>query len=211
MHKRDRPIPSGQVSVDEALSIVIVLMIVTLSLSWFFFPPFYGATLSIILVFTWMYNSPPLRLKNRLYWGNFAIATPRGSLGIIAAYAAFANPIDTQILVPALAFGIYVYGANTLKDYADCEVDAKMGVRNFCTVYGKKVASSIIIPFLILPYLIFPFGGNALVFAASPLSFIMIWILLKDSELKGKGLLMWKLFYVEFGLMMLLYAIPLLL
>jgi len=207
-HKRNRPIPAGEVSVDEALSIVVVLMIMALGLAWFFFPPFYGAILSVIFAFAWMYNSPPLRLKTRLFWSNFAMATPRGALGIITAYSAFANPFDSRILVPALAFGVYVFGANTFKDYEDYEVDKMMGVRNFCTVYGKEKASEIVTVFLALPYVIFALAGSGLVFLTIPLSASMAVILTKNPCLKGQGILMWKLFYLQFALMMFLYVLP---
>ena len=207
-HKRSRPIPSGQVSVDEALSIVVVMMIVTLGLAWFFFPPFYGIILSVILVFTWMYNSPPLRLRARLFWSNLAIATPRGALGLIAAYSAFANPLDMRILIPALAFGVYVFGANTFKDYEDCEVDKKMSIRNFCTVYGKEKASMIVLPFLFVPFFIFVLNEHYIVLLALPLSLLMAVVLAQNLSLERHGVLMWKLFYLEFGLLMFLYALP---
>jgi len=210
-HKRNRPIPSGDISVDDALSIAVVLMVITLGLAWFFFPPFYGAILSVIIAFSWMYNSPPLRMKTRLFWSNFTIATPRGALGIITAYSAFANPLDSRILVPALALGTYVFGANTFKDYEDCEVDKKLGVRNFCTVYGKEKASYVTIPFLGLPFLIFALGNNFLTLLAVPVSTIMVIILIRHPDLEGRGILMWKLFYFQFALLMLLYVMPFLL
>jgi len=209
--KKSRPIPSGEVDIDDALSIVVILMIMTLGLAWFFFPPFYGIVLSVILAFSWMYNSPPLSLKTQLFWSNFAIATPRGALGIIAAYSAFANPLDSRILVPALAFGVYVFGANTFKDYEDCEVDKKMGVRNFCTVFGREKASIIVLPFLYVPFLIFGLNGSYVVLVAFPLTIAMTIILRKHPALIDRGVLMWKLFYMQFALMMLLYTLPLLL
>lgn len=204
-HKRNRPIPSGDVSIDNALSIAIVLIVILLSLAWFFFPPFYGAVLSVILAFSWMYNSPPLRLKTRLFWSNLAIATPRGALGIIVAYSAFADPLDSRILVPALALAIYVFGVNTFKDYEDCEADKKMGISNFCTVYGKEKASKIVLPFLYVPFFVFLLR-NATPILSLPLSVVMTVIIKRNPELEGKGVLMWKLFYLEFALMMLLYA-----
>jgi len=205
-HKKNRPIPSGEVSIDEALSIVVVLMITALGLAWFFFPPFYGVVLSVIFAFSWMYNSPPLRLRMKLFWSNFAMATPRGALGIITAYSAFALPLDPRILVPALAFGIYVFGANTFKDYEDYEIDKKMDVRNFCTVYGKEKASMIVLPFLYIPFVIFILNGNYILLLALPLSIIMTVILKNNPNLKQRGILMWKLFYLQFALMMLLYV-----
>jgi len=206
--KKNRPIPSGEVDIDDALSIVVILMIITLGLAWFFFPPFYGIVLSVILAFSWMYNSPPLSLKTRLFWSNFAIATPRGGLGIIVAYSAFADPLDSRILIPAIAFAVYVFGANTFKDYEDCEVDKKMGVRNFCTVFGREKASMIILPFLYIPFLIFGLNRSYLTLLAFPLTLAMTMILRKHPTLKDRGVLMWKLFYAQFALMMLLYALP---
>jgi len=210
-HKKSRPIPSGEVDIDDALSIVVILMIMTLGLAWFFFPPFYGIVLSVILAFSWMYNSPPLSLKSRLFWSNFAIATPRGALGIITAYSAFADPLDPRILVPALAFGIYVFGANTFKDYEDCEVDKTMGMRNFCTVFGREKASLIVLPFLYVPFLIFILRGSYMVLLTFPLTIVMTVILRRDPDLEQRGILMWKLFYAEFALMMFFYAVPFLL
>jgi len=207
-HKKNRPIASGEVSVDEALSIVVIVMVFILGCAWFFFPFFYALGLSMILIFCWMYNSPPLRLKVRLFWSNLAIAAPRGALGIITAYSAFAYPFDSRILLPALALGIYVYGANTLKDYEDCEPDREMGIRNFCTVYGKEKASEIVIPFLGLPFLVFVLGESFLVLLALPVSLAMVRMLYKYPDLKGRGILMWKLFYFQFALMMLLYVLP---
>jgi len=207
-HKMNRPIPSGNVSIDEALSIVVVLMVATLGLAWYFFPPFYAIVLSMILAFSWMYNSPPLRLRARLFWSNLAIAAPRGGLGIIAAYSAFSCPLDPRILVPAFAFGVYVFGANTFKDYEDCEVDRKMGVRNFCTVYGKEKASMIVLPFLYVPFIVFLVFGSYLVLLSFPLSVVMTLVVRRNPSLKERGILMWKLFYIQFALMLLLYALP---
>jgi len=209
--KKNRPIPSGRVTVDEALSIIMILSMVTLSLAWYFLSSFYGATLTVILAFSWMYNSPPFRLKMKLGWSNLAIATPRGALGIIAAYSAFANPLDTRVLIPALAFGIYVFGANTFKDFEDCEGDKKMGVRNFCTVYGKQKASTIIIPFLFIPFFILLATGQTLFFVSVFLSCVMFALLMEDPTLKDRGVLMWKLFYIQFALTMFLYTLPYLL
>jgi len=209
--KKNRPIPSGRITVEEAIGVVVIILLVALSLSYTVFGSYFGLILTIIGVFIWLYNSPPLRLRARLFWSNFSMSAPRGSLGIIVAYSAFANPLDTRILVPALALGIYVYGANTFKDYEDCEIDKKMGVRNFCTVYGKEKASYIILPFLYIPFIIFSLYESYLASSVILLSGVMTIILMEDPTLKGKGVLMWKLFYLQFALMMLLYTLPLLL
>ena len=207
-HKKNRPIPSGRISSQEATGLVVILLLITLSLGYSVFGFWFGLLLSTIGVFVWLYNTPPLRLRMRLIWSNFSMSVPRGALGIIVAYSAFADPLDSRILVPALAFGIYVFGCNTFKDYEDYEADKKMGVRNFCTVYGKEKASQIVLPFLYIPFLIFFLSGNNLTLLCLPLSSIMTVILRHNPGLKAQGILIWKLFYLQFGLMMMLYAVP---
>jgi len=215
--KRNRPIPSGQLTLDEGISIGILLMIATLSLAFYKFGVFYGGTLAIILAFSWMYSSPPLRLKKRLVLSNLAIATPRGGLGIITAYSAFGNPLSNwKVLLAGLCFGIYVFGANTFKDYADYEVDKSMGIRNFVTVYGKERASQIVAPFLFIPFIIITFSPLMWLVRilecciAWPISLIILLILKRDPKLERKleNSILWYLFYTQFSLMIIFYTLP---
>lgn len=210
--KRKRPIPSGQLTLDEGISLGIILMIATLSLAFYKFGTFYGGTLAIILAFSWMYSSPPLRLKKRLVLSNLAIATPRGGLGIITAYSAFGNPLtDWKVLLAGLCFGIYVFGANTFKDFADYEADKRMGIRNFVTVYGKNKASKLIAPFLFVPFLILSII-NITELSLISISLVMLYLMRKGiyPEMEGKfeNSLLWYLFYWQFSLMIILYTLP---
>jgi len=207
-HKKNRPIPSGEVSLDHAISLGVFLLVVTIALGFTLFGVYYGVLLSIILGFSWMYNSPPLRLRARLFWGNLALATPRGGLGIITAYSAFANPLELEVLLVALAFGVYVFGVNTFKDYDDYEGDLKMGIRNFVTVYGKRNASKIIVPFLYIPFIIFYLAGALHMSPLLIFSLGITLILYRNPELEGKGYLLWALFYAQFSLMIILYTLP---
>ena len=213
--KRTRPIPSGGASLDGAISIGVLLLISTIFLGLVLFGVFYGALLSIILAFSWMYNSPPLRLKMRLGWGNFAISAPRGGLGIMTAYSAFSDPLNLKIILATLYFGVYVFGTNTLKDFADYESDLKSGVRNFVTVYGKKTTSKVVSVFLLLPFLILALAGLWVPIAPTAftpiiLSFIMMGVLWRSPEVKTKSLennILWLMFYLQFLFMMVTYVL----
>lgn len=209
--KRNRPIPSGMVSVDGAMSAVFILTVAILGLSFTVFGPVYGALMSIILVFAWLYSSPPLRLRSRFLLSNLAIATPRGGLGIMTAYSAFGDPTSLEIVMPAIAFGIYVFGANTFKDFDDYEADAAHGVRSLPVVLGKTYATAVSLPFVYVPYIfavlfpsVFPWQMVLALPAAVPIAIIC----LSDMELAGKGELVWMLFYIHYMLLMLSYVVP---
>lgn len=144
VNKPNRPIPSGRISVDEASSLAIALTIAVMSISYAAVGTAFGALVSVIMLFAWLYSSPPLRLRARLLWSNLAIATPRGALGILAAYSSYANPLgDAKLLLFALGMAVYVFGGNTFKDFPDEAGDRMHGVRNFVTVYGREKAAKI--------------------------------------------------------------------
>lgn len=215
--KRKRPIPSGKIAKENAMSLAVFLMITVIASSLIFFGLTYGLTLTIITLFAWMYNCPPLRLKTRLFWGNIAIAAPRGGMGITCAYSAFASPYTPVIYVAIIYFALYVFGTNTLKDFADEEYDKASGVRNFVTVWGKEKASIIVGAFTIIPFialiLVDYFGYlhlNPVMYLPLILSIAMVYLLFKGKDRKsveGNSTL-WVIFYLEFSLMMVTFALP---
>lgn len=205
--KKNRPIPSGRISPEEATGVVVVLLVFVLSVGYSAFGFYFGTLLAVIGVFVWLYNTPPLRLKKRFFWSNLSISVPRGALGITAAYSAFASPFDVEILVPALAFGVYVFGVNTLKDIDDYEADLKMGVKNFCTVYGKRKACILVIPFLYLPFLIFALTDNLHMLPLVGLSLLITLFIYRNAPLEGRGQILWTLFYLQLTLMILAYTL----
>jgi len=141
INKPYRPIPAGEMTVDEASSLAILLTISALAMGFSLIGTAFGIILSVIMLFAWIYSSPPLRLRQRLLWSNLAIATPRGALGILAAYSSYSDPLaDHGLLVFALGMAVYVFGGNTFKDIPDEPGDRALGVRNFVTVYGSRTA-----------------------------------------------------------------------
>jgi 4-hydroxybenzoate polyprenyltransferase len=218
INKPDRPLPKGEIKIEEAISIGILLIILDLVLSGYFFNSLYVFLLGLILIFTWLYNNPPLRLRMKLFWSNLAIATPRGGLGIIAAYSAFNYPTN-EVLLAGFIFALYIFGVNTLKDFPDEAGDKMLGVRNFVTVYGKRGAKLIVsifslIPFIIL-YIFSPIGiipivsMKTAVYETIPflLSIPMNFILGKKRLYKKDEIKLWRLFYIQYSLMILLFAL----
>ncbi|MCS7118285.1 MAG: UbiA family prenyltransferase [Thaumarchaeota archaeon] len=209
--KKFRPIPSGQVSVDLAMSFVFILTVCVVGTSFVVFGLYYGVLMSLILIFAWLYSSPPARLRSRFLWSNLAIATPRGGLGIMTAYSAFASPFNLEIILPAIAFGIYVFGANTFKDFDDYEADASQGVRSIPIVLGKRKATAFSLPFVFVPYTfaaLFPNYFSIHIAMAFPLAFAIALMGIIDPELKGRGEVVWMLFYYHYVALMVLYVVP---
>ena len=211
--KRHRPIPSGEVSVEGAMSFVWVLTVLALGLGWWL-SPLFGVLLSIILMFAFLYSMPPLRLRNRFILGNLSIGVPRGGLGVLTAYSAFSNPFENlQLLGIALAFAVYVFCVNTLKDYGDKEADASHGVRNFITVLGELHTSAIVgvgflIPWVILLWFVDFYSYMVFVALTFPFAMAAIITLAEDPYLRDKSGLMWVYFYAYFMIMMLALILP---
>ncbi|MEM1944149.1 MAG: UbiA family prenyltransferase [Nitrososphaerota archaeon] len=208
--KRFRPIPSGEVSVDSAMSVAYILTILVVAVSFTVFGLVYGVLMSIILVFAWLYSSPPLRLKRVFLLNNLALATPRGGLGIMTAYSAFGNPLSLEILLPAFLFAVYIFGANTLKDFEDIEADRKHGVRTVPVVLGRVYAAAFTFPFLLLPILVLIYFDfmNLANLIPLPTTLLMGYVIASNPGLTGVERLMWRIFYINYALLMVCYAVP---
>ena len=212
INKPYRPIPAGEISVDEASSLAILLTIATIGLAYALIGSLFGTLLSIILAFAWMYSAPPLRLRSRLLLSNLALATPRGALGILTAYSAYANPFENHgLLLLALGMAIYVFGGNTFKDIPDEEGDRRCGVRNFVTVYGRRKAIQISLACVILSYpFILASLDNPLFsipFAAIIIAMVFFGIRHPDLRTKTENTVLWTLFYLGMLAGFLSYAI----
>lgn len=210
INKPYRPIPSGKISVDEASSIAILLTIATISIAYVFVGTLFGSMLSVIMIFSWLYSSPPLRLRSRLFWSNLSLAAPRGALGILTAYASYSNPFENpRLLMFSLGMAVYVFGGNTFKDFHDENGDRMCGVRNFVTVYGRKKAmmiSNISIVASLIPIFLSTSFANILL--VSPMVMMMIYFSLKNPEMKAgtENTIIWAVFYLCMTVLFLGYA-----
>jgi 4-hydroxybenzoate polyprenyltransferase len=129
----------------------------------------------------------------------------------MTAYSAFGDPLNIEILLPAVAFGIYVFGANTFKDFDDYEADVSHGVRSLPVVLGKVYATAVSLPFVFVPYIfmvllptVFPWQ----MVLAIPAALLIALLCVSDMTLEGKGELVWMLFYIHYMLLMIGYVVP---
>jgi 4-hydroxybenzoate polyprenyltransferase len=204
-----RPLPMGKVKSDTALTIGVLLYgsstllsSVVLKMS--------GSILFTILVhtilfLTWAYSAPPLRLKRYMVLNNMTIATPRGGLGILAAYTIFGDPLDFEILLAVLGFGLFVFGGNTCKDFRDEKADRAFEIRNFVTVYSADRAARVMVPFLYFPIAVLALA-RPIALLAFPLSMLLHYIVVARRDLRAR--ISWHLFYIEMGVLMVLYTVP---
>lgn len=215
VNKPNRPIPAGRVSWQDANSIGVILLgfalVLGFNLSYWF-----GMILSAILLLAWAYSAPP-RLRRFLVFSNLSIAVPRGGLIVIATYAVFGNPFDPVAIFGGLMIGAFVFGANTTKDFADETGDKMGGIRNFVTVFGKRQASFLMLPFLWSPYLFTVLGvwagyfsiGVLWIYALIPLTAYMSYLIIADADKPsiGENTRLWILFYAFSALLVTIYAV----
>lgn len=150
-----RPIPRGVVSVDEALTIGHVLWFLAAARAVTLGAPFTIIVLAIVLL-SYLYSTPPLRLKARLHIGYVAVAAARGLLGLVGVWSLF-GPLDAP--QPWVAGGIlfaFLLGGVASKDFLDVAGDALANVQTWVVRYGSNGARLLMLPFILSPILTLP-------------------------------------------------------
>lgn len=195
----NRPIVSGAVDRESAIGVMGIAYGIALVLG-FTISYTYGLLVALILLCAWLYSFQPFRLKKILHLNQIAIASPRGGLGVLAAWSVIASPLDPFILFFALAVAVFVFGANSTKDFSDAEGDKKAGVRNWVTIYGEKQTCYLITVFSWLSVIIL-FAGELYgvypisIFDLVGMSFIIVCLFTILINGKIKARTKWGLFY----------------
>lgn len=194
INKPYRPIPSGIVSIDEALIIAVFLYMASIFRSSLINMNFAIFVFAIALI-SIGYSMPPLRFKQYTWLSNISIAIARGLLLIVAGWSIFGNPFEptewvrifnkAQIIIPLVPapwlvgsiMCIYLIGAMTTKDFTDVEGDRKYGIKTLPVLYGNRKATLIIAPFFVLPFILIPLGVmfGKLIHSSIYLSVLAVW------------------------------------
>jgi len=176
INKPARPIPSGRISRNDALKLSAALYLLALLLaasvnSMFLLLAAFAALLTIL------YSWHTVHLKKYGWAGNLTVAVSRGLLLFVAGWSAVALPDSPAPWFIGTAFGLFLLGASTTKDFADIKGDKAEGVRTLPVIYGAKGAAKRAFPFLVLPFLLFPLGAffGILPAAASLLAVLSLW------------------------------------
>jgi 4-hydroxybenzoate polyprenyltransferase len=176
VNKPYRPLPQKIVTKDEALTIALVLYIVTI---WriSMLNRAFATIILIIMLITIFYSIPPLRFKQRFLVSNISIAVARGFLGFIAAWTIFGDPMNPTPWAIGLLFAIYLMGAVTTKDFTDVKGDKKYGMNTLPIVMGMKGSILFSAPFFVIPFVLIPIGiwRGHLIAETMVLSIFIIW------------------------------------
>ncbi len=158
VNKPERAIPSGRITVPEALGVTAVYFVAAMALAWLVNIQCFVLALSAAILTT-AYSVPPLRTKARGIWANITIAVPRGVLLKVAGWSCVRSVLAPEPWYIGLIFGLFLLGASSTKDYADIEGDRAGGCRTLPIIYGVRKSAWMIAPFFIFPFLLMPLGA----------------------------------------------------
>lgn len=153
VNKPARPIPSGRISVPQALWFCAVLYVLSFGAAYLVGMQFFVIVLFTAFV-TYAYSGPPFRTKRHWFWANFTIAIPRGCLLVVAGWTAVRSVWDVEPWIIGAVFGLYILGAASTKDFADMKGDEAGGCITLPLKFGIERSSKIITPFFILPFVL---------------------------------------------------------
>ncbi len=151
VNKPGRPLPSGEVSPQQALAFSTAGTILSLIIAYFISPlALYIAVGSNILLYLYSW-----KLKCTVLWGNGAVA-------VIVALSFIFGGVAAENIQPTLMLAATVFfammGREILKTMADYRGDLQEGCRTIATAWGKQAARKFMIVFL---------GATALVMLAT--------------------------------------------
>ncbi len=207
--KQDRPTVSGVIDPTMLMSIVVIGWGAAVFVSVLFLPIAFTLIYIVILGFAWTYSYPP-RLKARFPLNMLAISTPRGGLGIAAAWVVFGSYWSPHLWAILAMTVPYVLLANEARNISDMESDRTAGVRTIATIWGESDSREVTAVGFLVPALI--------VFTAFPTYLISDpWLALTAplaavgvyGALHWDGVKVWKLFYLGFALLSVLFFVPL--
>jgi 4-hydroxybenzoate polyprenyltransferase len=232
INKPERPLPSGAMSIREAWVVTIAAYAAALAVAWLVNPLLFGIV-ALTAALTYAYSGPPFRTKRHWFLANFTIAIPRGFLLPLAGWVAVRGAADfagaalpRDAYLVAAAFGLFILGAASTKDFADMEGDRAGGCITLPLRFGVAPAARIVAPFLFFPWIVLAalraagvLGGNAFALfwgsvACALMGLRTAWLLVRDpdaltqSSTHPSWVLMYLLMLVSQAVTALGYALP---
>lgn len=133
-HKKNRPIPSGAATKEEARAIAWILMFV--AISWaYLIEVMFGVFISFLAFLGVFYNLDPIRAKERIIsipWQ----AVSRGLFFFPTVWAGYGNPWSTDAWILGVFMFFYVFGFQNTADIIDRKVDEAHGISTFVVEFG---------------------------------------------------------------------------
>jgi len=135
-HKKNRPIPAGEVTEDEARSLAWVLVFLAVSRAYLVSSMF-GVFMSVLVMAGIFYNLSPIRAKERIISIPWQAAS-RGLLIFPTVWAAYGDPFAPFPWAMGLFMFFYVLGFQNSADIIDRKVDEEYGIRTFVVEFGVR-------------------------------------------------------------------------
>jgi 4-hydroxybenzoate polyprenyltransferase len=133
-----RPFAKGDLSLLDGLSYTLIGWGLVLILALLVLPVVSVLLILVVMGWAWCYSFPP-RLKDKLGWNSIAIATPRGAIGIAAAFTAGGGSFFSPLLWEVLAVTVvFVLAGNEVRNLQDLEYDRASGSSTFSVVLGER-------------------------------------------------------------------------
>lgn len=141
-----RPIPSGAISIAQALAQIWVLLIVGLGMSivldyWagHSFPIITEIVILSALI-GYIYTAPPLKLKRTGWLSNYALGAGYIALPWWVGHTLFARLTSTIIFL-TLFYNLVGWGIAVVNDFKSVEGDAKLGMKSLPVIFGANDAA----------------------------------------------------------------------
>ncbi len=178
VNRPSRPLPSGKLSVKEALGFAYAVYAIGLLVAFIISFSFFIVT-AVCLIITTLYSTPPIWLKKKLLISNMTIAFCQSCLFLLAGWVIFpfANPFEPTLWFIGIFLFIYLTGACGTKDFTEVEGDRRYGIKTLPVLYGNDKAAKITGQFFVLPFLLIPLGvvSGLLIFNAIYLTIFVIY------------------------------------
>ena len=217
INKPDLPLASGDLSLQQGKSIVIICGILSVLLAgllgfWLL------ATVVTSLIIGTVYSLPPIRLKRYPFFASLCIFTVRGIIVNVGLFLYFTQQLTGQFFlnfpVYILTFFIVVFtvAIAIFKDVPDIEGDKQYNIKTFSILLGSKTIFNIakfVITFCYLGVIIsgyfmrFSANYSLLIIGHLGLLILLWWRsnninLEEKSEITSFYQFIWKLFFLEY-------------
>lgn len=139
------PIPSGALNVKQALVIVYVSLLVSLSIA-FYVTPYFFLFIALSSLIGWAYSMPPLHLKQHHLPAALAISLVRGLIMNAGAFVVFSKLMKQDASMPenlkilTMFITVFAIVIAWFKDLPDVEGDGRHNIRTLAVLYSPKTA-----------------------------------------------------------------------
>jgi len=156
INKPYRPLVRGLLSRDGVMLFAFLCFSFSLVLS-----PFIGGTFLVLcwsmILLTYFYSIPPIRLKRILWVNNITQAIIRGVLGPLSAWIIFGEIWDVRIWAFGSIMFTLIAPLQTTKDFPDVPGDITHGIKTLPIVYGVEKTVGILRVMLTIPFVLIGF------------------------------------------------------